>query len=354
MNLQKLKIGLLITTLTLFSLPQSPIKAQEINTPEAIEIEEIITPAESVPPVDTSKLWSRPRLIQSFVGHSSAVNALTFSPDGEIVVSGGSSNDPTLKFWSVATGKEIEKIRAQRTAVMKVAISPDGKTLVTTGEDAGINIWDWQTGEFLFTFFEHSGNILSLVISPDSRVMVTGGLDGLRLWSLTPERPIVILDGIGNPTYALAMHPNGYIVASGHQKGVVRFWNLRTTQELSEFILHDDLISGLAFTPDGTKLITSSYDGTIKVWDLVNQQLLFTLRGHRNIIRDIALNPDGKVLASAGNDGVRLWNVETGEFLGVASANTDWVQSVAFSNDGRRLATGGFDRIIRIWEIPDS
>jgi WD40 repeat protein len=343
MNLQKLKIGLLITTLTLFSLPQIPIKAQESITPE-----------ESLTPPETTQLWSRPRLIQSFIGHDGVVNALTFSPDGEIVISGGSSNDPTLKFWSVATGRQIERIRAQRTAVMKVAISPNGSNLVSTGEDAGINIWNWETGEFLFSFFEHSNNILSMVISPDSRVMVTGGLDGIRVWNLTPQRPVFVLDGIGNPTYTLAMHPNGYIVASGHQNGVVRFWNLRTTQELSEYILHDDLVSGLAFTPDGDKLITSSHDGTIKIWDLVNQQLLFTLTGHRSMIRAIALNPDGKVLASAGNDGVRLWNIETGEFLGTASGHTDWVQSLAFSNDGKRLATGSFDRIIRIWEIPEA
>ncbi|TVQ49220.1 MAG: WD40 repeat domain-containing protein [Gloeocapsa sp. DLM2.Bin57] len=344
MNLHKLKIGLLISTIGLLSLSPTPIKGEE-----TITIEE-----EPLTLLEAAELWRRPRLIQSFIGHEGAVNALTFSPDGDIVVSGGSSNDPTLKFWSVATGKQVERIRAQRTAVMEVAISPNGATLVSTGEDAGINIWDWQTGEFLFTFFEHGSNILSMVISPDSSVMVTGGLDGIRVWNLIPQRPIFILDGIGNPTYALAMHPNGYVVASGHQDGVVRFWNLRTTKELSEFILHDNLVSGLAFTPDGNKLITSSYDGTIKVWDLVTQQLLFTMTGHRSIIRAIALNPDGQVLASAGNDGVRLWNIETGEFLGVASGHTDWVQSLAFSNDGRRLATGGFDRIIRIWEIPEA
>jgi WD40 repeat protein len=114
MNLQKLKIGLLITTLTLFSLPQIPIKAQESITPE-----------ESVTPPETTQLWSRPRLIQSFIGHDGVVNALTFSPDGEIVVSGGSSNDPTLKFWSVATGRQIERIRAQ--GKMQGLISGIGK-----------------------------------------------------------------------------------------------------------------------------------------------------------------------------------------------------------------------------------
>jgi len=340
MNLKKLQISLLLT-LALVSLPQNPIKAETVS-PESATVTENID------------LWRRPRLIQTFRGHTGTVNALAFSPDGEIVVSGGSSNDPTLKFWSVETGKQVEKIRAQRTAVTKVAISPDGKTMISTGADAGINIWDWQTGEFLFSFFEHRNNVLTMVISPDSRVMVSGGLDGIRVWNLTPQRPILILEGVGNPTHALAIHPNGYILASGHEQGRVSFWNLRTATELSEFALHDEVITGLAFTPDGNKLITSSNDGTIKVWDLVTQKLLYTLTGHGSTIRAIALNPDGKVLASAGNDGVRLWNIETGEFLGVLSGHTDWVQSIVFSNDGTRIATGSFDRMIRVWEIPEA
>jgi WD40 repeat protein len=351
MNLNNLKVGLLVTLTTIIYLTNLPVKAQ--NTPEApTELKEEI---EETKEIDVNiDLWRTARLIQTLRGHTGTIDALAFNPQGDVIISGGSRNDPTMKFWSVETGKEIEQIRAQRTGVMKIAVSPDGRTLVSTGEDAGVNMWNWETGQFLASFFVHSNNILAMVISPDSRIMVSGGLDGIRVWNLTPQRPVFILDGVGNPTYSLAIHPNGYIIASGHEDGRVRFWNLRTAQKLSEFSLHDDIVSGVAFSPDGNKLVTASYDGTIKVWDLVKRELLYTLKGDLGRIRSIALSPDGKTLASAGNGGVRIWNIDTGEFVASLSGHTDWVQSLAFSRDGKRLATGGFDRLIRVWEINDT
>lgn len=339
MKLNQLKISLLVA-ITLICCPRTPIKAETI-------------PSEATPAVEEWRLWRTPKLVQTFRDHDGTVNALTFSPDGSVLITGGSHNDPTLKFWSLETGQMLDRIRAQRTGVFNLGVSPDGTTLVSTGEDREINIWNLQTGEHLSTFFEHSSAVLAMAISPDSRVMVTGGLDGIRIWNLTPQRPAFILQGIGNPTYTVAIHPNGYIVASGHDNGKIKFWNLRSAREIAEFIGHSEQISGIAFTPDGEKLITGSIDGTIKVWHLGTRQLLYTLRGHQSRIRALTLNPEGNVLASAANDGVRLWNVETGEFITTLSGHTDWVRSVAFSNDGKKLATGSFDTLVRVWEIPE-
>ncbi|ELR96768.1 WD40 repeat domain-containing protein [Gloeocapsa sp. PCC 73106] len=339
MNLNQLKITLLIA-ITIIAASIRPIKAQT-------------EPNEPVVPAQEWRLWRTPRLIQTLREHDGTVSAVTFTPDGDIVISGGGHNDPTLKFWSVETGKIIQRVRAQRTGVLNLGVSPDGTTLVSTGEDREINIWNLQTGAHLSTFFEHSTSVLTMAISPDSRVMVTGGLDGIRAWNLTPQRPAFILQNVGNPTYTVAIHPNGYILASGHDDGKVKFWNLRTASEIAEFSSHSQQVSAVLFTLDGEKLITGSLDGTIKVWHLGTRQLLYTFTGHNSRIRALTLNPDGKVLASAANDGVRLWNIETGEFITVLTGHTDWVRSIAFSNDGKRLASGSFDTLIRVWEIPE-
>lgn len=340
MKLNKLKLAIL-TSLAMVTIPINLAKAQPI-----VE-EKVLIPIENV------SLWRTPRLLYTFRGHNAVIEALAFSPDGETLVSGGSFNDPTLRFWSIETGQKVEEIRAQRTGVYDIVFSPNGERMITTGEDAGINIWNWPTGEFLSTFFEHRNNILSIDVSPDSRVMVTGGLDGIRVWNLTPQRPAYILDGVGDPTYAVSIHPNGYIIATGHNNGKVKFWNIRERREIAELQPHRETVNGLIFTPDGEKLITFSHDGIIKVWNLQNRQLLYTLTGHRGRIRSMTLNPDGKTLASAGNDGVRIWDIETGEFITRLSGHTDWVESLAFSNDGRKLATGSYDRLIRVWEIPE-
>lgn len=338
MNLNQLKIALLVA-ISVIGVSKGAIKAETV-------------PKTSPASLNETQLWRTPRLIQTFRNEGGIVSALSFTPDGSIVISGG-QNNPMLQFWSIEEGGLVESIRGQRAGILNLDISPDGTTLVSTGVDRELNIWNLQTGEHLSTFFEHFGNVLAMTISPDSRIMVTAGIDGIQVWNLTPQRPAFILSGVGLPTYALAIHPNGYILASGHENGKVRFWNLRTPGEIAEFETHPRQITGLVFTPDGEKLITSSEDGTIKVWHLGTQQLLYTLTGHSGRIRALSLHPNGKILASAANDGVRLWNVETGGFITTLSGHTDWVQSVAFSKDGTRLATGSFDTLIRVWEVPE-
>lgn len=293
--------------------------------------------------------WSRVKLIRVLEGHLTTVNSLVFSADGNILISGGSNNDPTLRFWSLNTGDKLDQIRAQRSAVLTLAMSPNGSTLVSSGGDAGINIWDWNTGEYQATFLDHQSKVLSLAITPDSQLLVSGGLDGIRVWTLNPRRPLYRLVGYGNPSYALAINPNGSILASGDGDGRVRFWSLKEAKLVSEFLPHQEQITGIAFTPDGKNLITSSEDRTIKIWDLDTGALLHTLIGHTGSVRSIALNPDGITLASASNDGVTLWNIATGELLNQISREKDWVNSLAFSPDGRLLASGGFDFVIRVW-----
>lgn len=313
------------------------------------------TPSEQqqIPSTDDEKpspnAWSHVRLIRVLEGHLTTVNSLVFSADGNILISGGSNNDPTLRFWSLKSGEKLDQIRAQRTAVLTLAMSPNGSTLVSSGGDAGINIWDWNTGEYQATFLEHQGKVLALAITPDSQLLVSGALDGIRVWTLNPRRPLYRLVGFGNPTYALAINPNGNIVATGDGEGRVRFWSLREAKLVSEFLPHQEQITGIAFTPDGKTLITSSNDRTIKVWDLGTGGLLHTLIGHTGAVRSISLNPNGTTLASASNDGISLWNIATGEFLSQISREDDWVNSLAFSPDGRLLASGGFDFVIRVW-----
>ena len=340
-NLKKIAVLTALTVATFGWIEKVTAEQLTINSSEvALEVEEIETP----------KDWSNVELIRTFTGHTTAVDSLIFTLDSKMLISGGGYNDPLMRFWWVETGREIEKLRAQRTAVTVMAISPNGETLVSSGNDAGINLWDWKKKKYTATFLDHSSNVMSLAITPDSEILISAGLDGIRLWDLNPQRPLYTLVGFGNPTYALAIHPNGYILASGNNRGKIQFWNLRTGRLRDEFIAHNSEISGLAFAPDGKTLITSSYDRTIKVWDLSTGRLRYTLIGHTARIRAIAMNPDGKTLASCSNDGVRLWDVNSGKLLTHLADHGDWVQSLAFSPDGRFLASGGFDFRIKLWQ----
>jgi len=294
--------------------------------------------------------WANPQLIRTLEGHLGRIDSLIFSPDGEILISGGSTNDAQIKFWRLKTGKAFDSIRAQRSSVVALALSPDGETLVSSGIDSGVNLWNWKTGNYDRIFLEHSSNVLSLAITPDSQTLVTGALDGIRVWDLKRERPIYTLARFDNLTYALAISPNGDTLASGHKFGTIKLWNLKTGRLVGKLSGHAGPVSSLAFTPDGQTLVSGSYDRTIKVWNLRSGKPGYTLSGHTGRVQEIAINPDGETLASTSRDGVRLWNLKTRALLTLLTAHRNWVQSVAFSRDGRLLATGGFDQTIKIWQ----
>ncbi len=345
---RKYSLILTVTTIML-CLNCVTVRSQETDSFETNFPENISPVVENTP---TIQPWRRVSLVHNLEHYQSVADSLLFSPDSKILLSGGASNDSYISLWSVETGEQLEQTRAQRTAVLAMAISPDGKTLLSGGEDAGLNIWDWRTGEYQATFLEHSKSITSLAISSDSKILISGGLDGLKVWDLVyrPQRPMYTLANTGTLTNVVAINPNGYIVANGNDRGEVAFWDLKTGTKVSDFTPHTDMVTGLAFTPDGNTLITASYDRTIKIWDLNSGELLNTFQGHKDIIRAIALHPNGKVLASGGNDGIILWDLERGRYLTKIRKHRNWVQSLAFSPDGQYLASSGYDFTVKIWQ----
>jgi WD40 repeat protein len=343
--------SLVAVTVILLSLSNFLVQAQEVPSAEEKTPENKVETIPDSNIITSSQSWRKVELLHTLLHHQTAVNSLLFTPDNQTLISGGGTNDPEMRFWSVSTGEQLTQVRAQRTAILTMAMSRDGKILISGGEDAGINFWDWETGKYQTTLLSHQNSVTSLAIAPDNQILVSGGLDGIKVWNLaySPQRPIYTLAEIGNPTNAIALSPNGYLLASGNGDGIVKFWNLRTGTLVSEFSPHQATISGLAFTEDGNSLITASHDRTIKIWDLASGQLLKTFQGHTGMIRAIALHPDGQMLASGGNDGIFLWNLQNGEVIKQLKDHHNWLQSLAFSPNGKYLASGGFDATVKIW-----
>ncbi|MBI3267862.1 MAG: pentapeptide repeat-containing protein [Planctomycetes bacterium] len=155
-----------------------------------------------------------------------------------------------------------------------------------------------------------------------------------------------------SPCSAVRFSPNGMFLASGHENGTVRLWDVATGSELRVLRGHRNWVTSVAFGGDGRTLASGSDDRTVRLWEVATGKEVRVLKGHVGGVRSVAFDKDGRTLASGGADNaVRLWEIATGNELRVMRGHQNWVRSVAFGGDGRTLASGSDDKTVRLWEV---
>ncbi|MEH1922056.1 serine/threonine-protein kinase [Nostoc sp.] len=299
-------------------------------------------------------------LERTLIGHSGVVRSLAISPDGKTLASSG-SGDNTIKVWDLSTGKQIRTLVGHTQLVYSLSFISDGKMLVSVSGDNKIKLWNLATAEQIRTLNLHSKSYDSFTISPDSTTVATSNNDAnsnniIELWNLATGKQILTFTDRKTEVHlsilSLAISPDGKILASSSMLQIIKLWNLETGEEIRTFAGHTAPISSVAFSRDGKTLASGSDDNIIKLWNIETGQEIRTLTGHTEQIFSIAFSPDGKTLASASIDkNIKLWNLETGEEIRTLIGHSGGVLSVAFSPDGKTLISGSVDRTIKIWRL---
>jgi WD40 repeat protein len=311
------------------------------------------------------KLWdpTTGKELRSLQEPAGEIIAAALSPDGRRLASLGSAG---VRVWDTGSGRDLFQLPTKNPPDSgKVAFSPDGQFLAAT-DGPTARLWKASTGQpEAIRFPTQSSMLRDLTFSPDGRhlMVCTGVLDTSLLEAFLPwGRTVLVWDvktgkqvlGLGRwggeAATAVAVSPDGRLIASAGWDLVIRVWEVATGKEKLSLKAHTHEITALAFRRDGTGLVSASRDASIRVWDLPTGREARTYRGHTADVVGLGFGPQDRWLASAGRDGsVCLWelNVEQDAWTGINRAGL--VTSLAFAPDGRTLAAG--DNGVSLWDV---
>jgi RNA polymerase sigma factor (sigma-70 family) len=330
--------------------------------------------------------------------HDGAITGLAFTPDGGTLLSG--SSDGTLRVWDAGTGRAVRELPGHPGGVSSLASTPDGRAVLSGGYDAQLLLQDWQTGKELHRMVLVPKEKLSpnvrygpeLSLAPDGRTAVArigtaGGGALVYLWNLTEGRELARRE---DDTSRLVLSPDARILAAFARTEVPARPSKNPNAKAGDtdvvgrqLILHDaatgrrrlaiplpelhgDLV---AFSPDGRTVVTEGFQVrrdekgsqwekyTFRLWELATGRERLAIRspkeGDSFGFDRIAFSPDGRTLATARQDRtIQVWDVATGAELLTHSGYEAAVHCLAFRPDGKALTSGHADSTILLWDLP--
>jgi WD40 repeat protein len=298
------------------------------------------------------------RKLSKLAGHENFVVSVAVSPDGRRVVSGG--DDVALRFWDVRRGRAVRSVKPSDVPVRggwagAVTFSPDGKTVAASFSGGMLKLYDPNTGKLVPKANLKEGGF-GAAFSSDGKRFATAGRS-VRVWDVANGRLVrefTFGREIGR-AWRVAFSPDGkHLAAALHCYGgrenegpLARVWELATGKEVFA-TWEGGHVNAVAFSPDGKSLaIGGENEGRVEIHDWAAKKRLVRFQADKHVVFCLAFAPDGKTLYTGGNDpAVKLWEPATGKSVGKLEGHTDQVADLALSKDGRVLATAGRDKLV--------
>lgn len=319
----------------------------------------------------TARLWdlTRSEEIQRYVGHTGAQSVVAvFGPNDETVVS-GSYSDFSVRLWDRFSGLTIQEFRGHEGRISDVAISADGRRILSAAWDSKVILWDAATGQSIRVLEGHTGEAQAVrFLANDTQALSSSTNGGIILWNLDTGEiirrfgPAVAKEDPGHfdPVYDLAVTPDGTRFVSASADDTLLLWDINTGTVLHEFVGHNADVRAVAFSADGRLAVSGAANGSVFLWDTdaaspTFGQVIQRFEGHDRTVFDVDFSPDGRSIVSGALDGtIRLWDLNSGfELRRYLTDRQDktYIRSVDFSADGRILLTGMTDSTIREWRV---
>lgn len=287
--------------------------------------------------------------------------AFSFSPDGKILASANvdSAGKPVVSLWEVATQRVVREL-PQPFEVSSLAFTPTGELLTTFSYKPQVSLWEVPSGRLARSFVAKESlnwDMRFALFSADGRTLVLADCGPILVIDLrTGASREIVATSEGNAAVALALSPDGQLLASGHgwSDASIRLWNVHTGKPAGSLEGHRGWVGKLVFSQDGRVLYSASKDQSIRAWNVQQLREIAQWRGHTDGLSGLALSPDGRTLLSCALDGsVRLWDPQGPRhrpaYIALPIAVAPF--GAPFTRDSRRLITASLTNLVTIWDV---
>lgn len=282
------------------------------------------------------RLWdlALPMELKVLPGHLSLPESSAFSSDGQLFAT--ASRDGIVKLWTGWPGREL--VQTDNLGMIG-PYSPDGRLWATSLSMVGIYVCESDSGKVVADFpFGKTFCVLAMAFSPDGTFLVSvGGEKHARIWDVRQQRLSGLLRGAGHAMSTVWWSRDGRWIATGDMGGVARIWDASRLSEWKTIKAHESSIWTLQIDPTGTQLLTSGY-GPSKLWNIQTGKLIRNLDDEDGGSPDAVFSPDGRRIASPGVDRqIRVWDAANGELIARWPGRAQCLSFCGFSPDSRRF-----------------
>lgn len=296
--------------------------------------------------------------------HDSPVNSVAVSPNGRFLLTG--ADDGRVRVWDRQSGQVVQTLAGHKAAVSAVAFSANGRYLLSGGADHLVLLWDRDSGQLLHQLSGHKGPISGVAFTPDSQHAVTAedtaaSPSDLIVWDVQTGEVVNQFggsaDGNTEGMLDMALDPTGRLALVGQrsfdsnnpQEAIL--WDINTSTPVQIFSVANRTVSSVAIGPNGRFALTAGEDGTVYRWDTATGELTQQLTGHEGDVLALAVSPNGQTALSASLDQTLIWwDLQTGKPIQQFASGTGEIHSLRFV-DNRQAVTADTDGMMQIWDL---